>query len=506
MRARLAWLAVALLLVLQPPSVAAANRGPGIEWADPDAGSYSMAGPGSFEVEVECAEDPDGDDVYVDFIANGRLLETDEDLWGFSPSFTFDLLAAGTYTLQARCRDTAGAAGTPNPATWRVEVEAEPESPAARPTVIEWADPEPGRYALDGADGFDVEVECVSNDGVLVEFLVDGQVVETDEDVWGLSPSYSFLLFQGGTHTLGARCRSEAGTSAPVEWTVTVPTPSSTSDLLRQARVCTVVPDPTITSDPSGEPGRVQDILLANADVWHRTGPWTCELAKLAGPVGLAYDIDHALVSVKAQLEEWSVFDYSAWDLVADLQPAVVPAWEFFEALLPILEACARALDGLDAFHTVRTAALAFLTAPSDGQLRLLKDIAVQALPAYEAWIAAFDRTAAEVDRLTGFLLGLAEGFLAAALELDRGDWFPFRDSIRDGLAALAGIAEEWAAVVHAWADGIRALADPVRGDVLVLHAILRPPEEGEAPGPHAVALMLLFAALAVALRRRRLR
>lgn len=493
------------LLVLQAPQVAAANHGPGIDTADPEVGSYKMDSPGDFPVEVECGDDPEGDDIYVDFIANGRVIETDEDLWGFSPSFTFSLTTSGSYTLQARCRDTAGAMGTPNPATWRVEVAQSQAPPASdAPLGFDKVDPEPGTYALDGADSFDVEVECKSNDGVTVEFLSNGKVVETDTDFWGVSPSYSFLIVQGGTYTLGARCRSDTGVLASAQWIVTVPTASTKADILRQARVCAELQDPASVPDAAGEPGRVQDLLLARPDAWHRSGPWTCELAKLAGPVAFAYDLDSNLVAIKAKLEDWSAFGTSVWDVVADLEPGVVPAWEFFEGLLPILQVCSTALDGIEAFQNVRMASLSFLVDPSDAHAEALKGIVEQALPAYGKWIEAFDLTAAKVDELTAFLVQLADAFLAAAQRVLEDDGI-LSGAIADGLQALADLATDWAADVHGWADAIRALADPVRADVQVMQAILHPPAGSSGtPGPEASWLVLGLAGLAAALRRRR--
>lgn len=494
----------ALLLIVQVPSTVAQSHGPAIEEADPAPGAYTLAAPGRFPVEVECGDDPQGDDVFVDFIANGQVVEVDEDFWGVSPSYSFSLGQSGTHTLQARCRDEGGATGSSATVTWTVQVGGPAGGsdgttgapPPSGTTYFEDVSPQPGAYALQGVSRFQVEVECSSNNGVSVDFLVDGKVVETDRDIFGLSPSYSFFVVESGTHVLAAQCRNAAGSSAPVEWTVTVPRPSATAALLPEADGCVQLADPDFFPESAGRPGEVRGLLLANADVWHRTGPWTCELGRLAEPVALAYDIDSTLVAVKQELDSWELLEYSAWDLVEDLAPGVVPLWGFFEALLPILEACATALGALDAFEDMRASAILFLTEPSDAQLEALEAAVLAVMPAYEAWVAAFETAAAEVARLAAYLRDVAQAFLSAAAEADLA-W------AKEGLAFLGTLVEDWASRVQQLAQGIDALADPVRADLRVMDAILHPPS-ADAPAPTLAWLILGLAVSALVARRRR--
>lgn len=88
------------------------NRAPAVERTDPSAGP--VAGD-VLEVEVECTADPDRHAVYVDFMVDDRVVDTDRDLPGFSPSHVFDLEDAGS--VSAVCRDDHGGADT---VTWSV--------------------------------------------------------------------------------------------------------------------------------------------------------------------------------------------------------------------------------------------------------------------------------------------------------------------------------------------------------------------------------------------------
>lgn len=200
-----------------------------------------------------------------------------------------------------------------------------------------------------------------------------------------------------------------------------------------------------------------------------------------------------------------AVFDYSAWDVVTDVAPQAAALWSFFEAALPVLEACATALEGVEAFAAVRTSAITFLASPTDAELAALRAAIVQAMPAYESWVAAFDLAADKVQQVAAYLAQVAQAFLAAAQELAAGSDFPFRDSLVDGLAFLGDLAVEWSDLVQAWADGIRHLADPVRGDLRVMADILDPPSSSGVDAPLLPFPWLLSAvAAALALARRR--
>lgn len=472
-----------------------------------------MNAAGGFPVEVECTNDPNGDDVFVDFMAGTQVVETDEDLWGFSPSFTFQL-TAGTYSLKARCRDTAGNLASPNMLTWNVQV-GSPSSaptPANRAPVVEWSTPVTGSYDVGVGDGFEVEIECEEPDGdsVFVDFLANGQVIETDQDFVGTSPSFSFQFSSAGTFALAARCRDELGALGPeVTWTVRAASAAqapatSLADGSPTSDVCLPTSDPSGYGTPeSKESRRVSALLIQSPDVWHRTGAWTCELASLAEPVQFALELDSELVSFKTTLEDYSAFDYSAWDLLVSIQPGFAPTWIVFETLLPILQACSTALDGIESFVDVRIASIAFLQNPTDATLANLKQVLASATTAYSAWVNAFDSAAAEVAALSLVLAGLASDLQSAATEIAAGTWFPFRDTVVDIIATLASYAASAALEVQSWADAIRALADPIREDQAIIHAALNPPNSAGAPALAPVILVLAIMLASLVTRRR---
>jgi hypothetical protein len=491
------------LLFLPAQTVAQANQGPSIETADPAPGPYSMASPGSFAVEVECSSDPDGDDVFVEFIANGQVVEVDEDLWGWSPSYTFDLAQSGMQTLQARCRDDSGASGSPGSVTWSVQVAGQASGSSQSPqgqggvtSAFDQVTPAPGPYLLAGADRFPVEVDCPGNDEAQVDFVIDDRVVKTETDGWGWSPSYTFFVFQSGTHVLAARCTTQTGRLS-AEWALTVARPSQSATLLAPTDGCMALADPDAFPTAPGDLGKVRALLMSNEGVWHRTGPWTCDLAALAEPVALAYDLDSMLVGVKLELDSWALVDYSVWDFVVGVVPQVEPVWAFLENLLPILQTCSTALRGLDAFEEVRSAAVLFLAEPATAQLEALRAVILQALPAYQDWISAFELAAHKVAELADYLRSIADEFLLAADESEIA-------VVQEVLAYIGDTIRGLGAVVDEYAASIDALADPIRGDVGVMETILQPSGETGAPGlPLTWLLALVFAALVV-LRRQR--
>jgi hypothetical protein len=89
------------------PTGAVTLGGPDVEDAQPAARDLALAPDRRTVFEVECSEDPDGDEVYVRWRVDRVTWDIERDLAGSSPDLS-TTFAAGMHTVEATCMDAFG--------------------------------------------------------------------------------------------------------------------------------------------------------------------------------------------------------------------------------------------------------------------------------------------------------------------------------------------------------------------------------------------------------------
>lgn len=511
----------AVLLLPIPQASAQFNNGPAIASVDPPSGEYWRNPGGQFPVSVDCTKDPAGDDVFVEFWRNGSVVAVVPESDSAPASYSFDVTAAGTYTLKAHCIDENTSSANPNNYQWTVFVSSgstpssssttsstssttttsaqtsshsstttasatssSSTSPSSAPTrnptnsapQFSHVQPEPGLYEGIAPAYLEISIGCFDPEygETFVVFEANGATIKTTQASEIHPANATFQFEQAGEFRIDAYCRDDQGMrSDESSWLIEIG-PGTGSDVPQKSDLGTPScssqdPLPGVATTP--ELTRLVVVIQAHPGFWHRTDEWTCSLAELQKPMELALAIDESMLALRERLRGIAVFDWNAWDEIVAREPTIASVWLALELLHPVLETCLSALSNIDEFVAVRLATLNFLSNPSEPELLRLRATIASSTQVYVDVLKTIDSAANEFESALVQQLDPLVQKILEVRAIAESFSVPFVVEILDGfLAHLARIE----GLIRTLGAPIRAIAQPFEADLLAMSLVMR--------------------------------